>query len=482
MSDDKIQTSATRAARAAGKERRIQLPRADLATLPDRPSGFDPVSILESQALDRRAELVPLRYQRMAADEFAFLRGAAATMAYDLALAPNTGIDAQLCGDAHLVNFGIFLSPERRLTFDVNDFDETLPGPFEWDVKRLGASIAVAMLSHGHSEAAAASAVMKTAATYRATVTELDSQGNLEVWYRFLDIEALLPQLREAFKDEHGSPVDALVAKAQKKDSRRAFAKLTGFVDGRLTFIPDPPVVVPLAALLQRDDSPNLSADDAIKLIIDGYTESLPADRAYLLSTFDAVDMARKVVGVGSVGTRCFIVLMLGASIEDPLILQIKEALPSVLESHLGPSHCATAGERVVQGQQLMQTTPDIFLGHKRLAYSETESHDFYVRQLYDGKASVDTEKFHDEVQYGRYGELCGATLARAHARSGRRAEIAAYLGSGKAFEKAIATWSMAYVERSRADYRALLAAIDSGRVSTQVPDMPGVTSPLPSL
>ncbi len=468
MSEMTILTGSTTAGRNAGRLRRDELPRKSLGVIGDRPAGFDPVALLEAQATDRVPDLVPLRYQRMAANEFSFLRGAAAIMAYDSALTPSTGIEVQLCGDAHIANFGVFLSPERSLTFDVNDFDETLPGPFEWDVKRLVASAATALSFQNFSEKMVIATVLGAAESYRTAMLALEKMGNLDVWYQRLDIESNLVQLREIFTDKGRSPVDEIVAKARRSTSRRAFSKLTSFENGRLAFMADPPVVVPVADLLDGSYG-EWTSPEVIKLAVDGYAGSLASDRAHLLSTYEAVDMARKVVGVGSVGTRCFIILMLGRGIEDPLIIQMKEAMPSVLENHLGPTHHDSAGARVVAGQRLMQTTPDIFLGHFRASYSETESHDFYFRQFHDGKASPDLENIQNPKVAKPYLDLCAWTLARAHARSGDRSAIAAYLGNGAAFDKAMVDFALGYVERNRADYATFLEAIESGRL----PSMP---------
>jgi len=467
VSEEASLTSRTRNGQTTGRSRRVELPRKELGNLTARPSGLDPVQILEDQGVGRVTDLLPLRAARMAVDSFAFLRGAAAVMAADLALDPSTGLEVQLCGDAHVSNFGIFASPERRLVFDVNDFDETLRGPFEWDVKRLAASLAVSMSQHG-ADRGVEKEVAEAVKAYRTAMVEVANLGDLEVWYQYLDVENNLPKLREMFPGgpDHTSPADAIVARARRKDSRHAFTKLTGFIDGRLQFVPDPPTVVPLDELLLQSGSDRTSPD-VIATVLEGYKKSLPTDRAFLLEGFMAVDMARKVVGVGSVGTRCFLILLLGRSIDDPLILQVKEALPSVLEPHLGVSGFETAGQRVVAGQRLMQTTPDLFLGDVRTAYSQDESHDFYLRQFHDQKASADLSRAGSIEALGAYGQVCAWTLARAHARSGDRAAIAGYLGSGESFDRAIASWAMAYMERNALDHREYLAAIESGRVVT---------------
>ena len=472
MADLDIPTRRTIEGKDLGKARREALPRKSLGTLGDRHPDFDPVRALEDQAGPRVPELVPLRYDRMAVSPFAFLRGAAAVMAYDLAMTPSTGIDVQLCGDAHLSNFGVFASPERRLIFDVNDFDETLPGPFEWDVKRLAASAAVALSGLGFEEPVVAKVLRRCAGAYRETIRELAGLGTLDVWYRRLDIETSITDLKAMFKDDKGQRVDDIVARARRKDSRQAFTKMVGMIDGSFRFIPDPPIVVPVDDLALVTEL-GRTRDDVLNEAMDQYAQSLSVDRQYLLGTYERVDLARKVVGVGSVGTRCFVMLLIGRGFDDPLILQIKEALPSVLESHLGPTHARTAGQRVIEGQRMMQAATDIFLGEFRLNYSSDESHDFYVRQFHDAKASVDFTTVDSADNAASYLELCAYTLARAHARSGNRAALNAYIGASDAFDKAITNWALAYKDRNDADYAAFMAARESGRLPTLGPDAP---------
>ena len=453
-----IPTRETVQGRAEGRRRRAEHPRKDLALLGDRHQDFDPVATLDEQARGRVESLLPLRAERMAADEFAFLRGAAAVMSYDLAMTPSTQIEVQLCGDAHISNFGVFSSPERRLIFGLNDFDETLPGPFDWDVKRMAASAAVALRSQGRDEAAILKSLRKSIAVYRTTMLEMAALGHMKVWYTKLDIEANIEQLRGAFTDEHGSRIDNLIAQARRKDSRHAYNKLVGMVGSKLGFLADPPLIVPMQELLDEGMAGS-TTDVVLDTMFEGYLDSIGEAPRQLLETFERVDIARKVVGVGSVGTRCFVVLLLGRDLDDPLILQIKEAVPSVLENHLGPDHHPTHGDRVIVGQRLLQTAPDLFLGAFRAQYSETESHDFYVRQFHDGKASADLSVIDSTRIFTRYVQVCAWTLARAHARSGNRAAIAAYLGQSSAFEDAIADWAVAYAERNAADYAAFLAS-----------------------
>lgn len=451
-----IPTRETVKGRAEGRRRRAELPRKDLATLGDRHLDFDPIATLVEQGRGRVESLLPLRAERMAVDEFSFLRGAAAVMAYDLAMTPSTQIDVQLCGDAHISNFGVFSSPERRLTFGLNDFDETLPGPFDWDVKRMAASAAVALRSQGRDESTIAKALRKAIAVYRTTILDLAARGNMAVWYTKLDIEANIDQLRSAFTDEHGSRVDNLVAQARRKDSHHAYGKLVGMVGSKLGFLADPPLIVPMQDLLAQGESGS-TTEAILDVVFDGYLASIGEAPRHLLETFERVDIARKVVGVGSVGTRCFVVLLLGRDLDDPLILQIKEAVPSVLEAHLGPDHHTTHGDRVIAGQRLLQSTPDLFLGAFRAQYSATETHDFYVRQFHDGKAAADLSNINSTKIFTRYVGVCAWVLARAHARSGNRAAIAAYLGQSTTFEEAITDWAIAYGERNASDYAAFI-------------------------
>jgi len=457
-----IPTRETVKGRAEGRRRRAELPRKDLATLGDRHLDFDPIDTLVEQGRGRVESLLPLRAERMAVDEFSFLRGAAAIMAYDLAMTPSTQIDVQLCGDAHISNFGVFSSPERRLTFGLNDFDETLPGPFDWDVKRMAASAAVALRSQGRDESTIAKALRKAIAVYRTTILDLAARGNMAVWYTKLDIEANIDQLRSAFTDEHGSRVDNLVAQARRKDSHHAYGKLVGMVGSKLGFLADPPLIVPMKDLLAQGE-PGSTTEAILDVVFDGYLASIGEAPRHLLETFERVDIARKVVGVGSVGTRCFVVLLLGRDLDDPLILQIKEAVPSVLEAHLGPDHHTTHGDRVIAGQRLLQSTPDLFLGAFRAQYSATETHDFYVRQFHDGKAAADLSSINSTKIFTRYVGVCAWVLARAHARSGNRAAIAAYLGQSTTFEEAITDWAIAYGERNASDYAAFIGGGAAG-------------------
>jgi uncharacterized protein (DUF2252 family) len=460
-----IPTAAAQASIDEAKQRRAAVPRRLLGELAPRMADYDPVATLERQSAARIQSLVPLRYDRMAQSEFTFLRGAAATMAHDLGSAPTTGLTVQLCGDAHFMNFGMYLSPERHLVFDVNDFDETLPGPFEWDAKRLVASCAVAGQVWNFSQFDIEKIVLAAASQYRTAMARFAGMSNLDMWYQRYDVKEHIDDLRLMFNRGGKTPVDDLIAKAEKKNSKRAASKLTEFDDaGIRRFRNEPPVIVPLTKLLQEPYA-SWTLPQAIRTVMANYSDGLETDRRFFLNTMTATDIARKVVGVGSVGTRCYVVLLEGNYIGEPLILQAKEAVPSVLEAHLGPSQYPTSGARVVAGQRLMQATPDIFLGHYQMEFNPGEVYDFYMRQLHDGKASPAFDIDVDERPVRHYAELCALTLARAHARSGNRAAIAAYLGSSDSFDRAMVAWALSAVERNRDDYKKFMEAIDSGRL-----------------
>lgn len=407
-------------------------------------------------------ELLPIRHGRMLASPFAFFRGAALVMAHDLASTPNTGLGVQLCGDAHLMNFGGFGSPERQLVFDLNDFDETLPGPWEWDLKRLAASLAVAGRECGFTDAERRTAVQRTARTYREVIGHFASMGNLAVWYSRLDAATLRTLKAARVGGRARRRVRQTAERARAHDHVRAFSKLTTVVDGTVRLVSRPPLVVRLAELL-GDDAADLSG--AIAKLIAEYARSLPGDRRVLLDGFRVQDMALKVVGVGSVGTRCWVVLLRGRDHTDPLFLQVKEAGPSVLEPFLGKSTYANHGQRVVEGQRLMQAVSDVLLGWVRTTGIDGQRRDFYVRQLWDWKGSIDVTTM---VPLGMalYGEVCAWTLARAHARSGDRVAIAGYLGSSDAFDRAMASFAESYADQNERDYDALRAAVRSGRLA----------------
>ncbi|HKG40319.1 MAG TPA: DUF2252 domain-containing protein [Conexibacter sp.] len=456
-------TPADRAAR--GKAARTAAPRsshADWVTPAERP---DPIALLEAQAESRVPELVPIRYGRMSASPFAFYRGAAAVMASDLADSPASGIRVQLCGDAHLSNFGGFASPERDLVFDLNDFDETLPGPWEWDVKRLAASVAVAASGRDWPRRERRAIVRETVRGYREAMRDLALAPTLDVWYSRIDEQELERQVRALSGEEGLARFQRGTAKAKRKDSTRAFAKLTHRVDGEPRIASNPPLIVPLREMLPEREADQYAA--GMRELIAAYRATLPSDRRGLLDRFRFADMAHKVVGVGSVGTRAWILLMLGRDDDDPLFLQCKEAQPSVLAPYAGASRFSQQGRRVVEGQRLMQSASDIFLGWIRTTGIDGRVRDFYVRQLWDWKTSADVDAMTADG-LAAYAGLCGATLARAHARCGDAVAISAYLGSGDACDRAIADFSAAYAEQNERDHQALLDAIDSGRVNAE--------------
>jgi len=449
---------------AAGRAARSAVRRSSHAAWEPPEGRGDPVAILEQQAASRVPELVPIRYGRMSASPFAFFRGAAAVMAADLAGTPDSGLRVQACGDAHLSNFGAFAAPDRRLVFDLNDFDESLPGPWEWDVKRLAASFAIAGRENGFKPKQRAAAVLTAARAYREAMREFAGQRNLEVWYARLDVEAALGEVAEEDPAEV-KRVRKGVAKARSKDSLRALEKLTEEVDGELRIVSQPPLIVPAEELLGEDESRDFS--ETMNAVLAAYRESLPGDRQHLLDGYRMRHLARKVVGVGSVGTRAWILLLTGADDADPLFLQAKEAEASVLEPYAGASRYRNHGRRVVEGQRLMQAASDIFLGWCPAIGIDGRERDFYVRQLWDWKRSAEVERLTPrglEI----YGRLCGWTLARAHARSGDRIAIAAYLGGGDAFDRAISEFSESYADQSERDHAALVAAIDAGRIESE--------------
>ncbi|HBE27467.1 MAG TPA: DUF2252 domain-containing protein [Ktedonobacter sp.] len=440
-----------------GKEARARTPRSshgDWAPVASRP---DPIDLLREQATTRVEGLVPIRHGRMGASAFAFFRGAAVVMASDLASSPNTGLDVQLCGDAHLANFGGFASPERSLVFDVNDFDETLPGPFEWDVKRLAASLEIAARARDFDDATRAKVVSGAMRSYRETIRKFAVMANLDVWYARLDLDAILRMWGQELGTAAIKRFQRTVDKAGSKDRLKAKAKLTELVDGELRFASDPPLLVPVRDLFSGADHQRLH--DTIGAALASYRATLNGDRRHLLEGYRFVDLARKVVGVGSVGTRSWVALMEGRDDNDPLFLQVKQAQASVLEPHLGPSSYLNHAQRVVRGQYLMQAASDIFLGWTGLG-----TIDFYVRQLRDMKLSVSVESL-GESHFVQYCELCGWALARAHARSGDPAQISGYLGLNDTFDRAIASFAETYADQTERDHAALLGAVQAGRI-----------------
>ena len=452
---------------ARGKMARTEVPRSShgfFEAVRDRP---DPVALLEEQGKTRVPELVPIRYGRMLVSPFTFYRGAALIMASDLATTPTSGLHVQACGDAHLSNFGVYGSPERRLMFDVNDFDETLPGPWEWDVKRLAASLEIAGRNNEYSDAERRKVILAGAREYRTAMTTFSRMPNLEVWYAHLDIEEQLARVQGEIDPKRVKAVERSLAKARTRDSMQAFEKLTTMVDGEPRIISQPPLIVPMEELLPEE----ITRDKAMKELtglLRTYRKTLASDRRHLMEQFRFIQLARKVVGVGSVGTRAWIALMLGRDGGDPLFLQIKEAEESVLERFVGQSEYTNHGQRVVAGQRLMQATSDIFLGWEHVrSILDGKERDFYVRQLRDWKGSAEVETMLPDGM-AVYARLCGWTLARSHARSGDRIAIAAYLGKSDAFDRAIADFSAAYADQNQRDFEALETAVKAKRIEAQ--------------
>jgi uncharacterized protein (DUF2252 family) len=451
----------TRADRVArGKDARAQAPLESHAEF--APDGSrDPVGLLLEQARTRVPELVPVRHGRMLVSPFTFYRGAALPMAADLCTTPASGLRVQLCGDAHLSNFGAFASPSRRLVFDVNDFDETLPGPFEWDVKRLAASLAVAGRDNGFSRKDRRQVVLAGTESYRTAMRAFAGQHFMDVWYAHLNVDDAIAEYRSQFKAKRVKLTEKMVVKAHTQDSMRALSKLTADVGGKRRIVSDPPLIEPV-----EDVFPDARADQIyglIRAVMGQYRRTLQSDRRHLLGYFSLVQVARKVVGVGSVGTRAWIVLLAGADGTEPLFLQAKEAQPSVLATWCGRSQYRNQGERVVAGQHLMQAESDIFLGWTHVTGPDGVDRDYYVRQLKDWKFSVPIEQM---IPSGMkvYARLCGWTLARAHARSGDRVALAAYLGGSAKFDHAIADFAETYADQNERDYAALQAAVKDGK------------------
>ncbi|MER7045155.1 DUF2252 domain-containing protein [Streptomyces jumonjinensis] len=445
-----------------GRAARKKVPRSAHAGFGPAAGRPDPVDVIEEQSAARVPELVPIRYARMAESPFRFYRGAAAIMAGDLAGTPVSGLHAQLCGDAHILNFGLLGSPERRLVFDINDFDETLPGPWEWDVKRLAASLAIAGRENGYSAKARADIVRGAVRSYRERMREYAGMGHLTVWYDRGDMERLQELADQRLGARGRGRLSDAMAKARTRDSLQAYAKLTRIQDGERRFTPDPPLLVPV------DEALGTERDLIVRQLtglIERYARSLSTERRHLLRQYRLVDIARKVVGVGSVGTRCWVILLLGRDDGDPLILQAKEAGHSVLAAHTGESEYDNQGQRVVAGQRLMQAVGDVFLGWDRVQGADGKQRDFYVRQLRDWKGALAPQEM---IPRGMqlFAEFCGETLARAHARSGDRIAIAAYLGGGETFDAALAEFAESYADQNESDHRALVAAVRAGRVT----------------
>ncbi|WP_328535336.1 DUF2252 domain-containing protein [Streptomyces sp. NBC_00344] len=450
---------------ARGKAARSRASRSSQGEFAPSSHRADPVAAIEKQSADRVPELVPIRYGRMTESPFRFYRGAAGIMASDLATTPDTGLRVQLCGDAHLLNFRLLASPERHLLFDINDFDETLPGPWEWDVKRLVSSLVIAGRENGYSDEERASIVQATARSYREQMWRFAGMRHLDVWYSRAEAEQLQTLASGELHKRGRKRLSGALAKARTRDSLQAFGKLTRVVGGERRIAAAPPLVTPLADLLPGAERALLEAE--INTLIKRYRNTLQPDRQHLLEQFTVVDMARKVVGVGSVGTRCWIVLLLGRDSQDPLFLQAKEAGESVLAPYVGASSYASQGERVVAGQRLMQAASDIFLGWQRTEGIDGRERDFYVRQLRDWKGIVEPSLM---VPRGMrlFGEVCGATLARAHARSGDRISLAAYLGRSDVFDRAMVRFAESYADQNERDHHALVGAVRTGRVRAE--------------
>ncbi|MFI5035368.1 MAG: DUF2252 domain-containing protein [Acidimicrobiales bacterium] len=446
------------ARRAAGRRLRAEVPRRALAEVADRPDGYDPVQRLMWQGESRVAALLPLRYQRMSVNPLAFYRGAALLMAEDLALGESTPLEVQICGDAHAANFGVFSSPERRLVFDLNDFDETDVGPFEWDVKRLATSLALAADQLGADDATRTAVVEDVAAAYQRSVALFAAATRLETWYAALDVELDLSELRGFFTDAAARAVDDVIRRARNREAK-SFAGLVTTIDGAPRIRVDPPLVTAIGAVVD----PTLLDRPGVEGIIAGYAGTLNNDRRALLSQFTPVDAAHIVRGVGSVGTQCFAVLLIGRDEEDLMFLQVKEAQRSVVAVARGASEPREPGDRVVAGQQMMQATPDILLGWFSVE-ADRASRSFYVRQLYDQRAAVALERL-SVTQLRAYGRACAWVLARAHARSGQAAEIAGYVGVGRQWALCIGAFAVAYRDRTHQDFRAFTDALAQGRV-----------------
>jgi uncharacterized protein (DUF2252 family) len=425
----------------------------------------DPVAVLERQDATRLPELVPIRYGRMLESPFAFFRGSAAVMAADLAATPTSGLRVQLCGDAHLANFGAFASPDRTLVFDINDFDETAPGPFEWDVKRLAASLEIAGRDRGFSKRDRTAAVTEAVSQYRLSMLRFAQMRRLDQWYFRLDERTLGESLLTSENREARARVERSAQKARTKDNLRALERLTTRVDGSLRIAANPPLIVPVEDLVDPDQAGELV--DEMGALMSRYARTLSGAARQLMTEYRYVHLARKVVGVGSVGTRAWVVLLIGRDETDPLFLQVKEAQQSVLEPFAGKSRFSSHGRRVVEGQWLMQAATDIFLGWVTATGIDGEQRDFYVRQLWDWKRSAEIETMKPRL-LATYGRICGWTLAHGHARAGDAAAIAAYLGASDRFDRAIAAFATAYADQAERDYKALAAAERSGRIEVK--------------
>lgn len=437
----------------AGRRVRSLVPRSSLGDWSPDPTR-DPIGVLATQDADRDQELVPIRHARMAQSPFSFFRGAASVFATDLAPMPRTGLDVQLCGDAHLANFGVFAAPDRTLVFDLNDFDETLPGPFEWDLRRLVASFEVAARDRGFDDPDRMLVVTEAVLAYVAAMRECSKMSNLELWFARITVDDIADRWGAGASEDVMRRFRRNVEKARSKDHLRAFSRLTEVVDGRHRFRSDPPALVPARDLV--DEATFRQVWESIQTALKVYRRTLPPDRRALLERYRFVDLARKVVGVGSVGTRCWVALLVGKVHGDPLFLQVKQAQASVLEAHLGRSRHRQHGQRVVEGQRLIQSAPDVLLGWERVGGIDGVDRDYYFRQLWDWKGSADLERMPAEA-LAMYAALCGRCLARAHARTGDSVAIAAYLGRGRTMTSSLLEFATRYADQNEADHRALL-------------------------
>ena len=447
-----------------GKAARAEVPRASHAEFVAGPDRAEPLALLMAEDATRVPELLPIRYARMASSAFAFFRGAALPMASDLATTPRSGLNVQLCGDAHLSNFGLFASPERHVVFDINDFDETLPGPWEWDVKRLATSVEIAGRANGYPSKVRRASVLATVAAYRRSMRAFAKMDPLDVWYSHADLTRIAALTEGALNPHQRKNVQRTVAKAQTKDNLGALGRFASVQDGAPRLTAEPPLVVPVRDLWAGKEAQKVAEE--LRRLLSDYRDTLEPERRVLLDRYRLVDMARKVVGVGSVGTRSWMLLLIDDDLH-PLFLQAKEAGPSALEQFAGASEYDNAGQRVVIGQRLMQAVSDIFLGWIRATGTDDVRRDFYLRQLRDWKGSAEVETIRPEG-IGPYGELCGWTLARAHARSGDPVAVAAYLGGSPSFDEAVHSFAESYADQNERDHQSLLDAIGSGRITAE--------------
>jgi uncharacterized protein (DUF2252 family) len=448
--------SASPAERAeAGRKVRSRLPRSSLGDWVPGPDRRLPLDVLADQETGRVPELVRIRHERMAASPFAFYRGAAAVFSADLATREHSGLVVQLCGDAHLANFGSFASPERIEVFDLNDFDETLPGPFEWDLERLAASFEVAARSNTFDRVERMGIQRHLTRSYCAAMSRFAASGYLQVWYARLALDDVLERWGNQVSAAEAEQFERRIRKARSKDSLKAFDKLTSSVEGQPRFVSDPPLLVRVEELV--DPAEHRDTHELIARSLQSYHHTLQPNWRRLLERYRFVDLARKVVGVGSIGTRCWVALLMGRDAQDPLLLQVKEADASVLEPHLGASRWPTHGQRVVEGQRLIQSASDVFLGWERLVGLDGIEHDYYVRQLWDRKGSADLDGMSPRLM-AVYAQMCGETLARAHARTGDPVAISAYTGAGKAMAEAMGAFAAAYADQNDRDHAEFVA------------------------